>query len=102
MNLRLGHFVGAGNHRGMVPALVPRLRTRLVPWLAGGRARMALVADTDLGEAFALACTAPTLDDYESFNICGPSFPTAREVFEFICRAETWLRGSEALATRGA
>src|SRR5690606_7071997 len=37
VNLRLGHFVGAGNHRGMVPALVPRLRTRLVPWLAGGR-----------------------------------------------------------------
>lgn len=86
INLRLGHFVGAGNARGMVPALVPRLRTRLVPWLAGGRARLALVADEDLGEAFALASTVDGLDDYESFNICGPSFPTAREVFDFICQ----------------
>ncbi len=85
VNLRLGHFVGAGNQRGMVPALVPRLRTRLVPWLAKGRSRLALVADSDLGEAFALASTAQGLDAYESFNICGAAFPTAREVFDFIC-----------------
>jgi nucleoside-diphosphate-sugar epimerase len=47
-----------------------------------------LVADTDLGEAFALTAVADGLDDYESFNICGAEFPTAREVFEFIA-AET-------------
>jgi hypothetical protein len=35
--MRLGHFVGAGNELGMVSALVSRLRTRLVPWLAHGR-----------------------------------------------------------------
>ncbi|MBQ1027539.1 NAD(P)-dependent oxidoreductase [Micromonospora sp. C95] len=84
VTMRLGHFVGAGNTLGMVPALVPRLRTRLVPWLAGGRARLPLVGGSDLGEAFALAATAHGLDDYESFNICGPSSPTAREVIEFI------------------
>ncbi|MDM4719330.1 NAD(P)-dependent oxidoreductase [Micromonospora sp. WMMA1363] len=84
VTMRLGHFAGAGNSLGMVPALVPRLRTGLVPWLAGGRARLALVAGTDLGEAFALAATADRLDDYESFNVCGPTFPTAREVIEFI------------------
>jgi nucleoside-diphosphate-sugar epimerase len=84
VTMRLGHFVGAGNDLGMVPALAPRLRTYLVPWLAGGRKRMALVADTDLGEAFALAAVADGLDEYESFNICGPQFPTAREVFDFI------------------
>lgn len=82
--MRLGHFVGKGNERGMVPALIPRLRTRLVPWLGGGRKRLALVADTDLGEAFALASVAPGLADYESFNVCGSEFPTAREVFEFL------------------
>ncbi len=65
-------------------ALVPRLRTRLVPWLASGRARLALVGGRDLGEAFALAATAERLDDYESFNICGPTSPSAREVIEFI------------------
>ena len=84
VTMRLGHFVGAGNQLGLVPALVPRLRTRLVPWLAGGRARLPLVADTDLGEAFALAAVAGGLEDYESFNICGADFPSAREVIGFI------------------
>lgn len=86
--MRLGHFVGAGNDLGLVPALVPRLRTYLVPWLAGGRSRLSLVCDTDLGESFALAATAPALKNYESFNICGTEFPAAREVFGFIA-AET-------------
>jgi 2-alkyl-3-oxoalkanoate reductase len=84
VTMRLGHFVGAGNQIGVVPALVPRLRTRLVPWLAGGRSRLPLVADADLGEAFALAAVAGGLADFESFNICGSEFPTAREVIEFI------------------
>jgi nucleoside-diphosphate-sugar epimerase len=84
ITLRLGHFVGRGNALGLLPALVPRLRTRLVPWLAGGRSRLPLVADTDLGEAFALAATAGGLDTYESFNICGPSFSTTREVLELV------------------
>lgn len=84
VTMRLGHFVGAGNVVGIVAALAPRLRTRLVPWIAGGRSRLPLVADTDLGRAFALASVADGLDDFESFNICGPGFPTAREVIGFI------------------
>lgn len=84
VTMRLGHFIGAGNRLGMLPALVPRLKTYLVPWLAGGRKRLPLVADTDLGQAFALAATADGLNDYESFNICGAEFPTLREVVEFI------------------
>jgi nucleoside-diphosphate-sugar epimerase len=88
VTMRLGHFVGAGNQVGIVAALAPRLRTRLVPWIDGGRARLPLVADRDLGEAFALAAGADGLDDYESFNICGPEFPPAREVIGFIA-AET-------------
>lgn len=82
--MRLGHFVGAGNRLGMVAALTPRLRTYLVPWLAGGRKRLAPVADADLGRAFVLAVLAKELNDYESFNICGAEFPTLREVIEFI------------------
>lgn len=84
ITMRLGHFAAAGSGVGLVPALVPRLRTYMVPWLAGGRARMPLVGDTDLGEAFALAATADGLDDYESFNIVGPDLPTAREVIELV------------------
>jgi nucleoside-diphosphate-sugar epimerase len=82
--LRLGHFVGVGNAIGLVPALVPRLRTRLVPWLDRGRRRLPLVADTDLAAAFALAATATGLADYESFHIVGPELPTLREVVDHI------------------
>lgn len=88
VSLRLGNFIGKGNRLGLLPALVPRLRTYLVPWLVGGRKRMPLVADTDLGKGFALAAVADGLDDYESFNICGREFPAMREVIEFIA-AET-------------
>lgn len=88
ITLRLGHFIGKGNRLGILPALVPRLRSYLVPWLAGGRKRMPLVADTDLGQAFALAAVAENLQDYESFNICGADFPSMREVIDFIA-AET-------------
>ena len=90
ITLRLGHFVGVGNRLGLVPALAPRLRTYLVPWLAGGRKRLPLVADTDLGQAFVRASVAHDLNDYESFNICGSEYPTLREVVAFIA-AETGL-----------
>lgn len=82
--LRLGHFVGAGNTLGLVPVLVPRLKTWLVPWLAGGRSRMPLVTDSDLGDAYVKACLAQSLNNYESFNICGAEFPSTREVIRYI------------------
>ena len=86
VTLRLGHFVGAGNRLGMLPAIVPRLKTFLVPWLGGGRKHLPLVADSDLGRAFELAALAENLDHYESFNICGTEFPTLREVVTYIAR----------------
>ena len=84
LTLRLGHFVGAGNRMGLIPALVPRLKTYLVPWLAGGAGHLPLVAGADLGQAFARAALAGKLGDYESFNICGADFPTLREVIEYV------------------
>ncbi len=84
VTMRLGHFVGKGNRLGLMPALVPRLKTYLVPWLGGGRKHLPLVADTDMGNAFALASLADGLNDYESFNICGAEFPTLREVVQFV------------------
>lgn len=84
VTMRLGHFVGAGNTLGLVPVLVPRLKTHLVPWLAGGKSRLPLVSDTDLGISFVAASLANELKDYESFNICGTSFPTTREVINYV------------------
>lgn len=86
VTLRLGHFAGAGNRIGLIPTLVPRLRTHLTPWLANGRSRLPLVGDTDLGAAFALAALAGDLGNYESFNICGPELPTLRDVISYVAR----------------
>jgi nucleoside-diphosphate-sugar epimerase len=84
VTLRLGHFVGAGNRIGLVPALVPRLRTHVVPWLAGGRARMPLVTAEDLGQGVLCAVRADLPEPYDNFAICGPEFPTGREVITAI------------------
>jgi len=84
INMRLGHFVGAGNMLGLVPVLVPRLNTWLVPWLAKGKSHLPLIADTDLGNSFVKACLTKELNNYESFNICGSSFPSTKEVIQYI------------------
>ena len=86
INMRLGHFIGAGNTLGLVPVLVPRLKTYLVPWLAGGNSRMPLVADDDLGDAYVKASLVDHLNSYESFNICGADFPTSKEVIRYIAQ----------------
>lgn len=90
ITMRLGHFIGTGNKLGLVPVLVPRLKTWLVPWLAGGKSRLPLVADKDLGDSFVKAGLAQDLQDYESFNICGSQFPTTKEVIHYIA-AKTGL-----------
>lgn len=84
VHLRLGHFVGPGNALGLVPALAPRLKTRLVPWIEQGRARLALVGREDIAQAFMLAATCSAIDTYDAFNIVGPETPTSREVFQLI------------------
>jgi nucleoside-diphosphate-sugar epimerase len=83
ISLRLGHFVGPGNRMGLLPALVPRLRTRLVPWLSGGRARWPVITGDDLGRAFVRALRADT-EPFDAFAINGPEFPTAREFITFL------------------
>ncbi|MGH8006855.1 MAG: NAD-dependent epimerase/dehydratase family protein [Candidatus Binatia bacterium] len=84
VNLRLGDFVGKRYALGLLPILLPRLKTHLVPWVAGGKTKLPLVDGQDIGQAFALAALAPNLSGYESFNIVGPEQPIAREVIEFL------------------
>jgi nucleoside-diphosphate-sugar epimerase len=84
VNLRFGIFAGRRYGLGVLPILVPRLRTHLVPWVAGGRTSLPITAGEDIGEAIALAATAPGLAGYESFNLVGPEVPTVRQVIEFL------------------
>jgi len=89
ISMRLGHFIGPGNTMGILPALLPRLKTRLVPWLAGGRSRLPLISGEDLGRAFLAALRAPekNLNDYESLNIVGNESPSMRDFISFISEA---------------
>ncbi|MDH5230585.1 MAG: NAD(P)-dependent oxidoreductase [Gammaproteobacteria bacterium] len=87
ISMRLGHFIGVGNRLGIVPVLLPRLNTHLVPWLANGKSHLPLIGGEDMARAF-LAATMVSqqqLEPYESFNICGKEFPSSRDVFNFIC-----------------
>ena len=86
VSLRLGHFIGAGNTLGLVSALIPRLKSRQVPWVNHGRAHLPIVSGADMGRAFALAATVDgtRLGAFESINIVGNEQPTAREVFTHI------------------
>ena len=82
--LRLGLFTGKRYGLGILPILLPRLKTHLVPWVAGGRTHLPLVDGSDIGHAFLLAIKAKALQDHECFNIVGIEQPTVREVIEFI------------------
>lgn len=84
VNLRFGIFAGRQYALSLLPILAPRLKTHLVPYVTRGRTSMPIVDGRDIGEAFALAATAPGLSGYEAFNIVGPEIPTVREVIELL------------------
>lgn len=82
--LRCGHFVGERYNLGLLSLLLPRLKTHMVPWVARGKARVPLVHARDVAKAYMLATTSGGLTGFHSFNICGPTFPTMKEVIEFL------------------
>jgi nucleoside-diphosphate-sugar epimerase len=83
-NLRLGIFAGRRYALGVLPILVPRLKTHLVPWVAGGRTGLPIIDGRDIGRAFACAVEADGLAPYEGFNVVGPTVPAVREVIAFL------------------
>jgi nucleoside-diphosphate-sugar epimerase len=90
--LRLGLFVGRDYGLGMLPLLLPRLRTHLVPWVGRGRTTLPLVAGQDVGSAMTLAATTQGLEGYLSPDTVGPETPTAREVLDFLHSAHGYPR----------
>ncbi|HEB59800.1 MAG TPA: NAD(P)-dependent oxidoreductase [Gammaproteobacteria bacterium] len=84
VNLRCGIFVGQRYGLGVLPILLPRLRTHLVPWVGGGRTRLPLVDGRDIAQAIVHAVRQPQLAGYEGFNIVGPYSPTVRELIDFL------------------
>ncbi len=86
VSLRFGLFAGQRYNLGLLPILLPRLRTHLVPWIAGGRTGMPIIDGRDIGRAMALAATAPGLGGYQGFNIIGPELPSVRDVIGHLHR----------------
>jgi nucleoside-diphosphate-sugar epimerase len=67
----------------MLPLLLPRLKTHLVPWVAGGHTSAPLIDGRDIGSAIRLSVLAE-IGGFESFNVVGPEVPTVREVLSFV------------------
>ncbi|MCG7896178.1 MAG: NAD-dependent epimerase/dehydratase family protein [Candidatus Thiodiazotropha taylori] len=84
INLRLGLFAGSRYALGLLPILVPRLKTHLVPWVNGGETDMTIIDGRDIGQAVVLASTTPALSGYQSFNILGPEVPQVRQVIDYL------------------
>ena len=84
VSLRCGIFAGERYGLGVLPILLPRLKTHLVPWMNHGRTSLPIVDGSDIGQAFARAALEPTLSGYTAFNIVGPEVPSTREVIQFI------------------
>ncbi|VAW95710.1 hypothetical protein MNBD_GAMMA21-1524 [hydrothermal vent metagenome] len=84
INMRLGIFAGEHYALGIIPILLPRLKTHLVPWVAGGKTGLPVIDGRDIGEAMKCACVAGELTGYQSFNIVGCEVPTVREVIKYI------------------
>lgn len=84
MNLRFGIFAGEHYGLGVLPILVPRLKTHLVPWIKGGSTSLPIIDGRDVGQAMALAACTDNIAFYEAFNIVGPSIPRVREVIDYL------------------
>jgi len=84
VNMRLGLFVGERYSLGLLPILLPRLKTHLVPWVSNGKTSMPIADGRDYGQAMARAALANDLQSYEAFNIAGKEIPTVRDVIQFI------------------
>lgn len=84
INMRLGFFIGENYGLGILPMLLPRLKTHLVPWVNGGRTHLPLIDASDIAQAMRLGATADGLSGYESFHVIGRDNPTVREIITFV------------------
>lgn len=84
INMRLGIFAGENYGLGVLPILLPRLKTHLVPWVNGGKTHLPIADGRDYGQAVGLAALATDISGYRAFNAVGKEVPTMREVIHFL------------------
>lgn len=82
--LRVGFFTGKNYSLGILPILLPRLKTRLVPWLEQGKTTVPLINGKDIAQAFYLAALRPLNEPFYTIDIVGNAVPNAKEVFGYL------------------
>ena len=82
--LRVGYFTGKNYALGLLPILLPRLKTHLVPYIKRGSTTLPLIDGVDIGKAFALAATVPLKESLSVVDIVGKEVPTVKEVFSYL------------------
>jgi len=86
ISLRLGHFIGRGNTLGLIPVLIPRLKTGLVPWIDRGENKVPLIGPKDIAQAFYRSAEADIKEPYTVFNITSGTHPSFKEIIIFLNR----------------
>lgn len=82
--LRVGYFTGKNYALGLLPILLPRLKTHLVPWIEQGKTTLPLIDGADIGLAFKLASSIDLEERLNIIDIVGKEIPTVREVFNYL------------------
>ncbi len=82
--LRVGYFTGKNYSLGLLPILLPRLKTHLVPWIEKGKTTLPLINGKDIGLAFKLSITSKLEKNFNIIDIVGKKTPNVREVFEYL------------------
>ncbi len=82
--LRVGYFTGKNYALGLLPILLPRLKTHLVPYIESGKMTLPLIDGADIGLAFKLASTASLDESFNVIDIVGKEIPTVKEVFTYL------------------
>ncbi len=82
--LRIGLFTGKHYSLGILPILLPRLKTHLVPWIENGMTTLPLINGNDIAQAFQRASVKPLQEPFYVINIVGKEIPTVKEVFHYL------------------
>ncbi|HFC00916.1 MAG TPA: NAD(P)-dependent oxidoreductase [Phaeodactylibacter sp.] len=82
--LRVGYFTGKNYALGLLPILLPRLKTHLVPWIENGKTTLPLINGADIGLAFRLSASVELKVSFNIVDIVGKNTPTVREVFNYL------------------
>ncbi|WP_147296613.1 NAD-dependent epimerase/dehydratase family protein [Flagellimonas nanhaiensis] len=82
--LRVGFFTGKNYSLGILPILLPRLKTHLAPWVNHGNTSLPLTNGKDIGEAFRLSSLVELKEPLNIFDVVGKEVPTVKEVFGYL------------------